>query len=375
MKKSAVSVMLLLCIVLLGMGCEKKQDAPIRPVAVYTLQEHDDLFVMKYPAVAEAEKEVQLSFKVSGIVAEFAYEVGAFVQKDQCIVRMDNRDYLVQVRAGKEKMLAAENMYKAAKAQADNARSQFVRADALYKENAMAKKKYEEAKAIFDAAAAKEKSAYASFLEAKQGYIAKQNQNSDTLLLAPYSGYIKHKFADVGTVVSAGMPVLTFSSAGKKKVQINISGKDMRYFEEKPHCVFVCGGKKYPLALQTVGKVKQSLDMVYPVVFYFEQEPDLLAGSEGSVHVYYAGDNPEALLIPVEAVFEKNNRSFVWVFDGNAVQSKEVKIIRPERGGRLAVSGLALGQSIVVKGVYDLYEGQKVRALDGFSKSNVGNVL
>lgn len=375
MKKKLLSAVLAAFVGFAAAGCKEKQEEVLRPVAVYTLQEQDDLFVVKFPAVAEAGKEARLSFKVSGTVAEFPYEIGAYVEQGACIARLDNRDYLVQVQAGREKMLSAENLYKAAKAQADNARSQFTRAEALYRENAMAKKTFEEAKAMLDSTAAKEKAAYAAFQEAKQGLAAKENQNRDTRLFAPYSGYITQKFADTGTVVSSGMPVLNFSSAGGLKVQISISRDDMRYFADSPRCVFVCKNKKYPLVLQTVGKVKQSLDMVYPAVFYFEREPDLLAGSEGSVHIYYEPDMADALLVPAEAVFEKNGRSFVWLFENNAVQAREIRIIRPEYGGKLAVEGLVLGQSIAVKGVHDLYEGQKVRALEEFSASNKGNLL
>lgn len=356
-------------------ACESKENEKIRPVAVYTLAESDKEFMVKFPSLVEAGNETVLSFKVAGPILEFPHEVGAYVQKGQTLAKLDERDYAVQQKAGEEKMRSAQNAWLGAKAQADNARKQFARLDALYKENALARKKYDEAKAMLEGAVAKEKAAFAVFQEAKQGALNSKNQKADTMLIAPYNGYIKRKFADVGAVVSPAMPVLSFSSDGKKKVQINISQHDMQYFSKNPRCFFVHNGKKYALALQTVGKVKQSFELVYPVVFFIENDEDLLVGTEGTVYIYYTNDNPQALHIPVEAVFEKNGQSYVWLYHEEKVSLKPVQILRAEENGKIIVEGLELGDIIVTKGVHDLYEGQSVKILEEFSATNIGQVL
>ncbi len=366
---------LILVASLFCVACENEQTKKIRPVAVYTLAESDKEFVVKFPSLVEAGNEAILSFKVAGPIVEFPHEVGAYVEKGQVLVRLDERDYGVQQKSSEEKMLAAKNAYLGAKAQADNARKQFARAEALYKENALAKKKFDEAKAMLEGAVAKEKASFASFQEARQGYINSGNQKADTMLIAPYNGYIKRKFVDVGTVVSAAMPVLSFSSDGRKKVQINISQSDMQYFSKNPQCFFVHKGREYALTLQTIGKVKQSFDLVYPVVFYIENDEDLLVGSEGTVYLHYINDNARALHVPVEAVFEKNGQSYVWIYRGNQVNLKPVQILRAEENGQIIVEGLVLGDIIVIKGVHDLYEGQEVRILEDFTPTNIGEVL
>lgn len=367
------SILIFLCLFFLA--CESQENTSIRPVAVYTVEENDKEFVVKFPSLVEAGNEAVLSFKVAGPILEFPHEVGAFVEKGQVLAALDERDYSVQQKSSEEKMLSAKNAYLGAKAQADNARKQFARLDALYKENALAKKKYDEAKAMLEGAAAKEKASFATYQEAKQGYVNSENKKADTQLQAPYNGYIKRKFVDVGTVVSPAMPVLSFSSDGRKKVQINISQNDMHYFTQNPHCFFVHKDKKYALSVQTIGKVKQSFELVYPVVFYIENDEDLLVGTEGTVYVYYVNDNPRALHVPVEAVFEKNGQSNVWIYREESVHLKAVQILRAEENGIIIVEGLDFGDIIVIKGVHDLYEGQKVRILEEFSATNIGEVL
>lgn len=376
-KKYSILICCIFCILacLFFTACESERSKKIRPVAVYALKESDKEFVVKFPSLVEAGSEAILSFKVAGPIVEFPYEVGAYAEKGQVLVRLDERDYGVQQKSSEEKMQAAKSAYAGAKAQADNARKQFARLEALYKENALAKKKYDEAKAMLEGAAAKEKASYAAYQEAKQGYINSRNQKADTMLLAPYNGYIKRKFADVGTVVSAAMPVLSFSSDGRKKVQINISQSDMHYFTKNPECFFVHKDKQYTLSLQTIGKVKQSFELVYPVVFYIENDEDLLVGTEGTVYIHYTNDNARALHVPVEAVFEKNGQSYVWQYQNDHVSLKPVHIVRAEENGQIIVDGLELGDIIVIKGVHDLYEGQEVRILEDFAPTNIGEVL
>lgn len=374
-KRQYLALLFLFFSCLFVFACESSQNEKIRPVAVYTIVESDREFMVKFPSLVEAGNEAILSFKVAGPIMEFPYEVGAYVEKGQVLVKLDERDYAVQQKSSEEKMLSAKNAYLGAKAQADNARKQFARLDALYKENALARKKYDEAKAMLESAAAKEKASFAAYQEAKQGVVNSENQKADTLLSAPYNGYIKRKFVDVGTVVSPAMPVLSFASDGKKKVQINISQADMQYFTKNPHCFFVYQNKKYALSLQTIGKVKQSFELVYPVVFYIENDEDLLVGTEGTVYIYYSNDNPHALHVPVEAVFEKNGQSCVWIYHEETVSLKPVQILRAEENGKIIAAGLEQGDVIVTKGVHDLYEGQTVRILEEFSATNIGKVL
>ena len=121
--------------------------------------------------------------------------------------------------------------------------------------------------------------------------------------------------------------------------------------------------------------MKQSFDLVYPVVFYIENDDDLLVGSEGTVYIHYINDNARALHVPVEAVFEKNAQSYVWSYQNNIVSLKPVHILRAEENGQIIVEGLELGDIIVIKGVHDLLDGQEVRILEDFTPTNIGEVL
>lgn len=371
MKLKFLLLILSICIV----GCGKEKETIIRPVETITAKMSVENIKSQYPAVVAPEKEALLSFRVAGPVEEFNVEIGSFVSSGSVIAKLDERDYNLQLEAFKNKELAGKNSYEATKAVAENARKQFVRVETLYREKAIPKKSYDEVLAGVKASKAKELATFAVYQEAMQGRINCENQLKDTSLVAPYDGYIKKKFVDVGSVVGAGIPVVSIASVGNHKIKINISENDLEKFNDVKEANFVYNDKKYPLKLEEVGQVKGATNTTYPVTFSFIEENNIPIDSQGSVDVTFAEEGKNGILVPCEALFEKDEKVNIWIYKEGQVTSKEVKIIRPYYDGQVIISGASSGEKIVTKGVHELSEGQKVNLLEPFSKTNVGEVL
>lgn len=105
MNKKYIALIFLFVAGVFCTACENKQAVKIRPVAVYTLKESDKEFVVKFPSLVEAGNEAVLSFKVAGPIVEFPYEVGAYVEKGQVLVQLDERDYGVQQKSSEENVV------------------------------------------------------------------------------------------------------------------------------------------------------------------------------------------------------------------------------------------------------------------------------
>jgi multidrug efflux pump subunit AcrA (membrane-fusion protein) len=76
--------------------------------------------------------------------------------------------------------------------------------------------------------------------------------------------------------------------------------------------------------------------------------------------------NDHTIIIPIESVFEKEGKKFVWVYNksNNKVESQEVRVKMIENRGTISVtSGLKGNESVVVAGVHSLTENQEVRIL------------
>lgn len=357
------------------MGCEKEVKEIVRPVQTITVTSLPQKLYYEYPAIVTAGNESILSFKVAGPIEKMEVEIGSFVKKGDVIAKMDTRDYEVQLKAFENKSKVAKNAYEASKAVAENARKQYKRVETLYKEKAIPKKNYDEALAGLKAASAGELATFSQYQEALQGVENCKNQLKDTVLKAPYDGYINKKFADEGNVVKGGIPVVAIASTGEKQVKISVSERDIKNIENGTG-EFILNNQKYKLKVAEIGKAKNIGKLTYPVVFNFEEKnPNLLIDSMGIVKLASDTEGRKELILPVESIFEKDGKSRVWIYNNGEVTSKEIVMIAPYDNGKVIVEGVNIGEKVVTRGVHELSEGQKVNELQPFTDSNVGNVL
>lgn len=369
-----VKIMVLILGVML-LGCEEESKEIIRPVQTVEVLSLPQKLYLEYPAIVTSENEAMLSFRVAGAIEKMEVEVGSFVKKGDVVARMDKRDYEVQLKAFESKSKVAKGAYESAKAVAENTRKQYQRVEVLYKEKAIPKKSYDEALAGVKSASAGELAMLSQYQEALQGVENCKNQLKDTELRAPYDGYISKKFMGEGSVVGAGLPVVAISSDKGKQVRINISERDISGIE-KGAGEFIYNGKSYKLSLVDVGKVKSIGKMTYPVTFSFDvNSTDLLVDTMGIVKIASDTKGRKEVTVPVEALFERDGKSRVWVYSDGKVTSKEVEMVAPYDAGKIIISGVNKGEKVVTRGVHELSEGQKVNELQPFTDTNIGKVL
>lgn len=374
MKKKFLLIGFLLIFML---GCEEGESKPlIRPIEVYNVESISNEIVKEYPGIVSAKNETSLAFKISGPLEKLNVEVGSFVKRGDIIGKLDKRDYILQEEIYKNKVIMAESGYNSSKAISKNAKQQFERIEKLYKTKNLPKKSYDEAVAKVKSAIAGEKASFAQYQEALKGLENAKNQLKDTVLIAPYDGYISSKFCDEGSVVGAGHPIVKISSLEKKRIKINISEKEIKEFSKITNGKFLYNGTEKDIEIAEIGKVKGIVNLSYPVVFKFlEDDIDIPVDSQGIVKVDFENEKTKGMIIPIEAIFEKDNQTKVWIFLNGVVNEKNIKIISPYSDGKVVVEGLNIGDKVVSRGVHELSNNQQVELLKSFSETNVGKVL
>ena len=148
-------------------------------------------------------------------------EVGTFVKEGDIIAEMDKiRDYEVQLDAFQKKKQWQLSVHNASKAVAENARKQFKRVEALYKEKAIPKNLMNTK--LWQEYRQQQRQNLPILLSIRELFRKRdscENQLKDTVLKAPYEGYISRKYFGAGTTAGAGMPVVAISSTGNNKVK------------------------------------------------------------------------------------------------------------------------------------------------------------
>lgn len=354
MKTKYILVFLLLFIFT---ACKKDIEEVIRPVKIQEINSsQNENFTIDFPAQISPTQKTILAFKYAGKIKSINFESGDFVKKGQVIATIDDKDYKVNLEAFSKK-------YEAAKAVAQNAETQFARAEKLYKGEALAKKDY-------DNALMQKNVAVSTFKEASAGLENARNTLNDTKIIAPYDGYIDKKVVEVGTVVPEGGPVISFISNEITNISINASLKDVENIKNASNIIFKDNSseKVYSLEIKNIAQNPDTINLTYPVTFTFSnlsEDEKFLSGQTGTVTISVKNNGNKEILVPLNAVFEDNG-SNVYLFKNGIAVKTPIKIGELRETDKISiVKGLKSGDKVIVAGVSKLADGEKVKILGG----------
>ena len=189
-KTNKLKFLAILGLSVLLIGChekKKEENGIVRPVKIMDLSEEHSNGVANFPGMVVAKDDTILAFKFPGTISKINVVAGDYVKKGQVIASLDTKDYEVNLKANKEKYLAA-------KASFENMKKQYKRAQVLHDGKAMSDKN-------FDIVTAQYKATSAICQANLEGYKNAKNKLKDTNIYAPYDGYIGKKLLDRKSVV------------------------------------------------------------------------------------------------------------------------------------------------------------------------------
>ena len=136
----------------------------------------------------EAEKRVNVSPKRQGVIEELFVEEGDPVTPGQALARMDRGD--LDDRLGE-----LQAQLRSTQAQLARSRSELERNERLYRQNAISLSDYNSVRSTFLVDKAAEQAA-------RQRLTARQVEQSDLIVRAPFAGVVTQRFADPGACVT-----------------------------------------------------------------------------------------------------------------------------------------------------------------------------
>jgi RND family efflux transporter MFP subunit len=334
----------------------------IRPVKALKVADADTFQGIKYNGIAQATKEVDLSFRVDGPMIRRPVNVGDEVKKDQLVARIDPRDYEVRLRTVRGQLTSAKAVLK--RAEADLARLLRIQKQ---DPGAVSQTLIDKAQQNKDSAQAEIQSLAATVDRAKDdlGY---------TYLKAPFAGIITKTYAEAFEDVRRKQPVVRLLDPSKIEMWVNVPENliSLAPYVDKVWVRFDALGKEVPAEIKEVGTEASQTTRTFPVNLIMDQPQDakILPGMAGVAR--YTLNMPEdakvsEFLIPVTAVFtdSEKGKSYVWLIDESAMTVARHEVSPGKLTGRgLKVQGIQPGQRIAVAGVDLLREGQKVSILE-----------
>ena len=343
---------------------------PIRPVKAIRLKAPEITDIRSFPGSARAAREVNLAFRVPGPLVTLNGETGDRVEKGDLIARIDSRDFNIRIKS-------LEANLKASRAQLVQSGLQYDRYIHLVKEDAAAKATFDRVEATFEMAKARVDADIKSLESAR-------NALSDTVLTAPFTGYINKKWVENHENVTQGQPIISLVDLSRVEVAVGIPGNltaDLGRYN-----TYICEfetipGQTFTATFRELGKKPNPSNQTYPLTLVLDRaESDFIRpGMSARVSITFSRKDPDTVFrVPVHALVNGDQgKTYVWIVNetDRTVRKKYVQTAGLNPAG-IAVRGeLNAGDWLVTAGVNFLKEGQVTRILEAATRTNVGNAL
>lgn len=322
---------------------------PVRAVKVLQVGQTALTTQASYAGEVKARVETRLGFRVAGKLVARHVELGQKVRAGQLLAEVDAQDYRLSVDAAKAQVNAAQT-------NRDLAGADFKRYKELRDKGFISSAELERRETALKAAQAQ--------LDQAQAQLAGQgNQLGYSQLRADKAGVITGVDAEVGQVVSAGMPVLRLAQDGQRDVLFAVPEDKLSQVKLGQTVQVQTWGSQ---ATQTavVHEIAASADPVtrtFPVRVALKDATAPL-GSTVSVLLSPQAAAAQVITLPTTAIRQEAGKTSVWVLDTATMTVKSTVIeVASVQGNEVVVSsGLSVGQQVVAAGVHVLTPGQKV---------------
>ncbi|MDQ8036222.1 MAG: efflux RND transporter periplasmic adaptor subunit [Pedobacter sp.] len=334
-------------------ACSRQEPpaAPERPVKLLTVGESHVGASTEFAGEVRARIESDLGFRVSGKIISRLVEAGQRVRKGQELARLDPRDFQLSDQSASAQLIAA-------KAQLENARSEFRRYEELAKKGYVSQTDLDRKRVELSAAEAQHD-------QATSGMSLEKNRLVDTSLRADADGVVTSVEADVGEVVSAGQPVIRVAQDGAREIEVEFP-EDRTQLAKAAKAevrLWARPGSSYPATLRELAAAADPVTRTFRARYTVKAPADAMAlGQSATLQLRLPVISSGAARLPTTAIMGEKNQTQVWIYDAKSslVHRQPVQIAGAD-GNDVLLAGLKPGQQVVIAGVHVLSEGQKVK--------------
>jgi HlyD family secretion protein len=235
-------------------------------VAASAVPRYDTVAVDRGPIVAKvtatgtlsALVTVQVGTQVSGRIKEIKVDFNSPVTKGQVIAKIEPALFAAALESARANYLAAQGTVTKLEAQAENAKLQYDRAQALFDRKAIAQADLDTARATMRAANGDVTAARGNMEQAKASLHQAQVNLDYTTIVSPTTGVVISRSVDVGQTVAASLsaPTLFLIAEDLTKMQVDTSVAEADIGKLKPDMDATFTVDAYP-SKQFKGKIRQ----------------------------------------------------------------------------------------------------------------------
>lgn len=352
--------LLILSIFLVGTACSEKKEAVqkenLRPVKYAEISYSGVGQLRSFNGKARSDKEINLSFRTSGILTTLNISAGQKVKKGDLLAQIDNSE----ARLSLEQSISSLN---SAKANLNTSTSTLARTKTLFEKGSASLSDYENAKSSFA-------SSKADFESKKRTVEIQKKQVAYGIIYAPANGIIASKSVENNENVSSGSVIAVLNAGSFMEISLGIPEnvinrvyKGMEVTAKFP----ALQGQRFEGIVDEIAPSIESGSATYPVrIKLLGQTNKVKSGMAANISFTFPkADKQEVLLVPISAVGKDSKGNFVYLIEK---QSETIGLIKKQHFtigeisplGFEVVKGLKQGQIVATAGLQSLLNGQKV---------------
>jgi RND family efflux transporter MFP subunit len=276
-------------------------------------------------------QQSKIAFEITGRISSIFVDIGDRVKKDEVLAKLDDSE----VNANLEQAVA----------RLDLANQVLNRFEDLRKKGFISIQDFDKAKSEYLVAKSQVK-----FFEVKK---------SQTILRAPYDGFIQNRFVDEGTVINGSNPILEILDANKVEAHVSIPENLVNNLEVSNDYVFEIGQEK------AIGKFKRLAPMSASGsnsrLAIFEFTDFFIPGSVIDL-IIKIRKSEQGVWLPINSLSQSEQGlwSVYTVSDdgSNKVEKDLVRILHFENNYAYVSGTLKDGDLVVLGGLSKIIEGQ-----------------
>ena len=339
-------------------ACQQEAARPEKPptmVQVETATLTDYAPTVRLTGEIRAQVESELSFRVSGRVAERMVNVGDHVAADQVLARIDPQEQQASITAAEAAVRAAEAVLRQTASAFDRQKSLLARGFTTQREHDQAEEAFRTAHASLDTARAQLGTA--------------RDQLSYTVLRAGAPGVITARNVEAGQVVQAAQAVFSIARDGPRDAVFNLHESIFTRELANPAIELTLVSDPAVRATGTVREISPTVDTSNGTVrAKVEIKRPSAAMTLGAAVIGQGRFQPRKLVvIPWNALASASGEPAVWIVDPQtkAVSLKPITVEAYETGTIIVRSGIQPGETVVTGGAQLLRPDQVVAFAGG----------
>lgn len=370
MRNHVLLATILLTVALSAAGCSKKHDADKAETAPAAVVKGVTLEVVTLAAVpdlldvvgsVQARTSAVISARIPGSISVLRVREGDRVRKGQLLAKLDAQEHQATAAVATAGIEEARRGLDEAVSRKKLADTTFDRYNNLLKEQAVTRQEFDVRQTEKDVAAQGVARAESRLKQAQEGSKAASTLSGYTRIIAPISGIITSKQADLGASVFPGQPLMTIEDEGNYQLELALP---------ENVATRVRPGTPLQVTLDAVGssfaaRIAEIVPTADPASRTFVakvalNQKGLKSGMFGRGAIAL-GTTTSGITVPKKAVVEHGALTSVWALDkGNIARMRIVRVGRVT-GERVEIlAGLSEGDRVAVAGVLKITEGARV---------------